>query len=277
MGSLPHETEAVAERSAAPRTRLPPTPARPVMVVSPHLDDAILSAWGLMARSPGALVLNVFCSAPEPVQRTVWDRTCGFDDSDHAVRSRLFEDRRALSGLPVEREQLGLIEGQYLLSDRPQADADALIARIAGWCDESGGDALIALPAGAGWTGHSLWSRLSRTRWLLPAIPPHPDHIFVRDAVLDALPDLRDAEIWLYEELPYRWGARGDRAVSELARQRGLRAERRDLSVARGAKATAAGAYASQVPALRGRRWQRLMNEPQGVPARERYWRLTPA
>lgn len=279
MGSATRSTGTAIGRLSAPLRRAgrqAGTATRPVMVVSPHLDDAVLSAWGLMARSPGALVLNVFCAAPQPAQRTDWDRRCGFDDSDQAVRTRLAEDRRALSGLPVEREQLGLIEGQYLIGDRSPDDARMLVDRIAIWVEEAGRDGLIALPAGAGWTPRSLWARLSRTRWLLPAIPPNPDHLFVRDAVLGALPRLGQVEIWLYEELPYRWGARGEHAVRTLAAERGLGVQRRELSVTPGAKAAMAGAYASQIPHLRGRRWQPLLNEPTGVPRRERYWRLAP-
>ena len=247
------------------------------MVVSPHLDDAVLSAWGLLARSPDAIVLNVFCAPPEPARRTDWDRRCGFADSDEAVAARLTEDRRALAGLPVEREQLGLVEGQYLPAGRLPSDRAALVDRVVAWRDAVGPGALIAIPAGAGWNGRTLWSRLSRQRWILPAIAPHPDHLFVRDAVLDALPILGDAEIWLYEELPYRWGGRGDAAVAALAQTRDLAAERVELTVARGAKATAVGAYGSQIAGLRGRRWQPLLDDPRGVPARERYWRLAPA
>lgn len=247
----------------------------PVMVVSPHLDDAMLSAWGLLARSPGAMVLNVFCGPPRPAQRTSWDRTCGFADSNEAVATRLMEDRKALSGLPVSREQLGLLEGQYLVGDRSAEDVQILLERLTRWRNEVGEDALIALPAGAGWTGHSIWARASRIRWILPAIAPHPDHLFVRDAVLDVLPALGDARIWLYEELPYRWGGRADRAVYELARDRGLKAHRRELSVARGPKSAACAAYSSQIPHLRGRRWQRLPDDPDGLPGKERYWELT--
>ena len=247
-------------------------PDRPILVVSPHLDDAALSAWSLINNGPSVSVLNVFCAPPEPVRHTEWDRRCGFADSDAAVAARREEDRRALAPVPASVVHLELVEGQYLRGPRSAEDRQAIVGAVRAWCADTGG--ILALPAGAGWTGHNLWARLSRIRWLLPALPPNPDHIFVRDLLLDAR---GDGAVWLYEELPYLWSRRADDAVARVADQRRARALPRSFAVDRRAKAAAVGEYRSQVPGLRGRRWMRRIDDPRGLPRFERYWELTPS
>ena len=76
----------------------------------------------------------------------------------------------------------------------------------------------------------------------------------------------------LYEELPYAWGGRAERAVADAARPWGLNPAEIRLPVDRIAKARRIGAYASQVPHFWGD--GRRLDDPDALPPVERYWRL---
>ena len=118
-----------------------------MLVVSPHYDDALLSAFALSTQ-PGADVLTVFTGSPTPAVSTEWDSTCGFVDSHTAMRARVAEDDEAFAGLGADRFVLGLVESQYRSGPRHEADGDALVAFVEAWIDQHGGT--IALPVGAG-------------------------------------------------------------------------------------------------------------------------------
>ena len=61
-----------------------PASGPPVVVVSPHLDDAVLSCGQLLAASREAIVLTVFSAGPdEGAPLTDWDRACGFVSASH--------------------------------------------------------------------------------------------------------------------------------------------------------------------------------------------------
>jgi hypothetical protein len=101
----------------------------------------------------------------------------------------------------------------------------------------------------------------------------HPDHVFVRDAALDAVASGVGARALLYEELPYLWGEAADGQVRRVARSRGLSAECVVVRVDRPSKAARIAVYASQVPHLtvRGRR----VHLAEDLPEEERYWILS--
>ena len=63
-------------------------PSGPLLVLSPHFDDAALSCGALLARTEPLTVLDVFTRRPEPEQATEWDRRCGFRGSDEAMAAR---------------------------------------------------------------------------------------------------------------------------------------------------------------------------------------------
>ena len=66
-------------------------------MLSPHLDDAVLSAWSVLTEARDVVVVNVFAGVPEarPVPR--WDRLAGADDCRSHMKARLAEDRAALA------------------------------------------------------------------------------------------------------------------------------------------------------------------------------------
>ncbi len=94
--------------------------ARPV-IISPHLDDAVLSCGEFMSTYPGCTVMTVFAGAPEryPVPQREWDRQSGFHDGDDVMQRRREEDRAALRSLDASPIHLDFIEHTYNVGDRP--------------------------------------------------------------------------------------------------------------------------------------------------------------
>ena len=139
---------------------------------------------------------------------------------------------------------LELFSGDHVDGRRPDSERAAIAEAVRAWIERSGGGT-VALPAGAGWTmsplrrtlGERVWWRFIGDR---AGPPQHPDHVYARDAALEAADGV---EVLLYEELPYLWGAPADRAVATLGR----RASPFELSVDRAEKAARVAAYASQV------------------------------
>jgi LmbE family N-acetylglucosaminyl deacetylase len=144
-----------------------------VAILSPHLDDAVVSAWSAL-RSDGALVVNVFDGAPPAGTLERWDRVTGASDSRVRMGERLEEDREALALAGRESTSLGLLEAQY--RDGPP-DAAALDAGLRAALAEAGDVDELWAPAGIG---------------------EHADHVAVRDWALAAGP-----RVFLYADLPY--------------------------------------------------------------------------
>ncbi|MGI9540089.1 MAG: hypothetical protein ACR2N6_08075, partial [Miltoncostaeaceae bacterium] len=86
----------------------------PLLVVSPHPDDAALSCGALLDRELPVDIATVFTSAPTPPATTEWDRAAGFADSDEAVAARLAEERAAFADSPHRLHELGELDGQYI-------------------------------------------------------------------------------------------------------------------------------------------------------------------
>jgi LmbE family N-acetylglucosaminyl deacetylase len=72
-----------------------------VVVVSPHLDDAVLGCGRLLAAHPGATVITLYAGAPStyPDPPTRWDQVAGFGPGDDVLAARKDEDRAALAEL----------------------------------------------------------------------------------------------------------------------------------------------------------------------------------
>jgi LmbE family N-acetylglucosaminyl deacetylase len=104
-------------------------PGAPALVLSPHLDDAVLDCWGLLCE-PGALVVvNVFAGVPDPAPVPLWDAITGASDSAARVRERHAEDAAALARAGREPLNLALLDAQYRKPPPLRlADLDAHIA-----------------------------------------------------------------------------------------------------------------------------------------------------
>lgn len=246
-------------------------PRGPVLVVSPHFDDAALSCSALLERGEPVDVLTVFSGAPEPPQQGWWDEQCGFASSAESVPARRREDESALASGGHRIRLLGLLERQHFEGPRPAGDADRIGAAVHDWLAETGGGT-VAVPAGAGWAPYWLPPRVAKKLREPSGPEPHHDHVFTREALLAAR--LEGASLVLYEELPYLWGGSAARAARRSARARGFRAQPEVVPIDRERKAKRIGAYTSQVPHIsppEGR-----LDSPAVLPPAERYWRLLP-
>lgn len=152
-------------------------------ILSPHLDDAVLSCWRLLARPGEMIVINVFAGAPTSMGGPAWwDRLTGAKDSGKRVRERVEEDRKALALDGRARVNLGFLDEQYRDAEQPLGAVAALIER--------------RLPPGA----HV---------FAPAAFGGHPDHALVRAAALELR--RRGFAVSLYADLPhatrYGWPA----------------------------------------------------------------------
>lgn len=275
-------------------------PDGPLLVVSPHLDDAALSCAALIDREEPIDIVTVCTGRPRPPRQGDWDRVCGFADSDQAVAARLEEEFVAFAGTAHRLDRLDLLEAQYLDDPRPEHDRDTLGGYVTEWVAAHGDRPVtVALPACAGRVYHGLervvgMPRGTRRAAIKRLVGPvgrallawankrvvtrddpvvHGDHRFVRDAVLDALAESPRARFLLYEEVPYLWGHPADEEVARASGRYGLRTTELGVAVGRDAKARRVGAYRSQLPHLY-RHQGHTLDSAAGLPPIERYWLL---
>jgi LmbE family N-acetylglucosaminyl deacetylase len=211
----------------------------PVTVVSPHLDDAVLSCAGLIAGAPGTTVVTVFAgfppardaaTAPEFLPgSTFWDQASGFAEGDDVVALRRDEDRAALAQLGAVPQWLDFLDSQYVVEPRESAGPADIAAAIRAAIGQLR-PATIAFPLGLSHTDHE---RTHEACFLL----------------LTESPDL--AENWIaFIDVPYRAVYR-EQADLRLARLRELGYELEPLSFDLGERKIAAlNEYPSQLKAL---------------------------
>jgi LmbE family N-acetylglucosaminyl deacetylase len=242
----------------------------PLLLLSPHCDDAVLSCAALLARERPIDLMTVFTGAPDPPQQSAWDRTTGFANSAASVPVRRAEEEAALASTPHTLTFLDLIEAEYLDGPRRPADRATLTAAVEAWLDRHPGGIVVA-PAGAGSSAgrvrtraRRLLGRASRTR--------HPDHVFVRETALELALSSPGLRVVLYEELPYSWDEAADKEVRRLVLRRRAVATLVTVPVDTRAKAARIAVYESQTPHLvvAGRR----VDFADDLPREERYWTL---
>ena len=97
------------------------------LIVSPHLDDAVLSAWHAMADGP-TTVVTVFAGIPmsdTPVPG--WDQAAGAHNSAKLMQQRHAEDLKVLEAIEAQPVHLDFLDEQYRDGRPPtQAIIDAL-------------------------------------------------------------------------------------------------------------------------------------------------------
>jgi LmbE family N-acetylglucosaminyl deacetylase len=171
------------------------------LVVSAHLDDAVLSCYG--ALGPESTVVTVLAGLPPPGTVGLWDQRGGAHDSRARVTDRREEDRQALALSGSDHVHLDFLDSQYTGNG---GVATPTVADLA-----EGLRPLIA-DAEFVYAPSALSARVLRSR-LRPR--PPSDHRLVRDAVLAVRPDAV-----LYADLPYaRHPSRGGfRLPRELGR-----------------------------------------------------------
>lgn len=146
-----------------------------IAILSPHLDDAVLSCWTLLTSDEEVRVVNVFSGIPDPhAPLGSWDEGTGAVSSQERMRERIEEDRDVLAGLGRGATNSPLLDAQYLAGTR---DTKQVLDAITPAVD---GARVVYAPSGIG---------------------GHPDHVDVRVAA-GAL-WRRGQPLALYAELPY--------------------------------------------------------------------------
>jgi LmbE family N-acetylglucosaminyl deacetylase len=146
----------------------------PTIVLSPHLDDAVLSAWTVLT-SPGDVQVLTVCSAvPEPGILGSFDPVFGVGDSARFMELRLAEDAEALAAAGRTSLPLGFLDQQYRAVSLPPVE---VAAAVSGAVDRV---ARLVAPA---------------------AIGLHADHVAVRSAAFELA--RRGVPLSLYADLPY--------------------------------------------------------------------------
>jgi LmbE family N-acetylglucosaminyl deacetylase len=149
------------------------------VVVSPHLDDAAVSASAVLG-SGGATVVTVFTAMPPAGWRTTWwDRLTGAASSRQRQQERYAEDAEAMRLLSAESVYLDELEALYRGNGDGPPDLERATARMAECF--AGADEL----------------------WLPAAIGGHRDHVFARDAALRAAAVAGFTVVMLYADYPY--------------------------------------------------------------------------
>jgi len=217
-----------------------------LVVISPHLDDAVLGCADLLRAHPGAVVVTAFAGRPAAYpELTSWDARAGFEAGDDVVAARRQEDTAALRVLGAQPCWLDFPDPQYGEKPSREALAEALARAL----DELAPSVVVA-----------------------PLGMFHDDHILTGDAALDVLAG-RPTLTWLaYADAIYR-------RVPELLAKRlaslrdagfGLQAVDASGQPASQDKRRAVACYRSQVRALE-HSWDGGVSdafEP------EQYWRI---
>jgi LmbE family N-acetylglucosaminyl deacetylase len=193
-----------------------------VVVVSPHLDDAVLSLGATIARATRAgtavEVLTVFGGDPESTAPpNGWDGRAGFESAGGAASTRREENREACAIVGAEPVALPFFGGGY--GARPEPD---VVRRAVAHAAE-GADAL-----------------------LVPGFPlTNDDHRWLHELLTGQR--VTSSRLVLYAEQPYRYAVRHERPRPD-APHSWRPAQARPAHVL--AKRRAILAYRSQLPLL---------------------------
>lgn len=147
-----------------------------VLLISPHFDDAVLSAGQFMADRPDCEVVTVFAGLPDDPDNvsTPYDEKCGFENARDAVGTRVRENDHALALLEATVINLEFPDSQY----NKNVYLNDMIRELQEIVDD-GDYEMIMAPMGLG----------------------HPDHTMTTDAVIRLNTNL---PIYLWEDLPIR-------------------------------------------------------------------------
>lgn len=151
-----------------------------VLLVSPHFDDAVLSAGQFMSERPDTDVVTIYAGIPLSPDKilTPYDKKCGFDSARNAVGARTRENDRALALLDANPINLEFPDSQYETHIANKVYDYEIAEELQKIVDAKKYEFIMA-PLGLG----------------------HPDHLKVTDAVMKLK---TDRTIYLWEDLPIR-------------------------------------------------------------------------
>lgn len=153
---------------------------RKVLLVSPHFDDAVLSAGQFMSERPDCEVATVFGGMPLTPERvkTPYDEKCGFKNAQDAVATRQRENDAALALLEATAINLDFPDSQYRGVNANITYTNDVVDKLQKILDDNNYEFIMG-PLGLG----------------------HPDHLLVNEAILKLNTDL---PIYLWEDIPLR-------------------------------------------------------------------------
>jgi LmbE family N-acetylglucosaminyl deacetylase len=223
-----------------------------VVIVSPHLDDAVLGCGAFMAVHPGVTVVTVFAGNPPayPDPMRLWDVQSGFGPGDDVMEVRRGEDRAALAVLDAKPVHLDFVEYTYNPGDKPVAP-DALARGIS-----------------------ETLRGLDPTLVLAPFGLANPDHDVVHHACMQVRDEIDDGfSWWLYQDFGYHYipGMLAWRTSSLFRRAIWPTPVCPDIDRDDERKRAAVECYPSQLYALDDD-WQILAKLATHAP--EQYWRI---
>jgi LmbE family N-acetylglucosaminyl deacetylase len=221
------------------------------LFLSPHLDDAVLSAGGAidaLVRARQRVVVASFCTGdppdgvePTPLARELHAR---WGDSPAPYAARRREDVEACAALGAETRHVGLLDAIYRRRGGEYRTRGELFGPIPAW--DSAFHVEIAAQV------ETLVRDLAPTAMYVPlAVGRNVDH----QHVLAAVGRAGGAELFLYEDQPYSAGIYGAHSADPVADARaacGLRLVPETRAIDLGVKIAAVRRYQSQLEELFG-------------------------
>lgn len=223
-------------------------PLEPVLVLSPHLDDAVLSCGHFLFAHPSTAVVTVLAGAPDALHEGYNSKTTGKPYAPDAISVRRDEDRKAMDFLGATPVWLDLLDADYA-AYRPPTDYGDVIR------DEIG----------------RVLSEMRPKSVFAPLGLMHADHLAVSEACLELA--INSPFTWyLYMDLPYGLANRRvlSRRVATVSQHVRL-VEFDSYDGEPGIKQRAMGLYASQYAPTR-RSFRRGFDAT--MRGTERYWRV---
>ncbi len=235
-----------------------------IVVVSPHLDDAVLGTAHLLGSHPGSVVVTALAGRPPryPAQPTPWDAACGFVAGEDVVAVRRREDGDALATLGAEAVWLDFVDWQYRGEDAVDPTPAQLASSLSGAIGSLGATAVF-LPFGLLHPYHVLTHRAA---------------LLVRDGRRERARPGEDTDVgpaWFcYEEHGYKHlpGLLAQRIAELLSAGVWATPAMVPVVVDEGRKRAAVGCYRSQLAPLRA---EQGLTERLEANVPEQYWRLT--
>lgn len=151
-----------------------------ILLISPHFDDAVLSAGQYMADRADADVVTVFGGFPITAShvKTPYDKKCGFTNAKDAVVIRRLENEHALALLEARPINLEFPDSQYENQYANKVSVNDIVKELQEIVDRYDYEYIMA-PMGLG----------------------HPDHIKTTEAVKLLQ---TDKTIYFWEDIPLR-------------------------------------------------------------------------
>lgn len=148
-----------------------------MIVISPHLDDAVLSLGQTIANLDTVRILTLLSGEPPAHLLTSYDQATGFGSSREAVTARRKENATAAAVLGFKMRSGPFLDQQY--------GDPAPIEDMASWVErqiEQEQPTAVFAPVGIAHEDHERVADAARIAWMLTGV----------------------GALYLYEELPYR-------------------------------------------------------------------------